>query len=50
MTNSSNSMTLPKLNSILSADAALIKALTSIDGLLLGARPDRHRGRAFVAR
>jgi hypothetical protein len=36
MTNSSNSMTLPKLNSILSADAALTKALTSIDGLLLG--------------
>jgi hypothetical protein len=36
MTNPSNTMTLPKLNSILSADVALTKALTSIDGLLLG--------------
>jgi hypothetical protein len=36
MTNPSNSMTLPKLNTILSADVALTKALTSIDGLLLG--------------
>lgn len=36
MTKPSNLMTLPKLNSILSADVALTKALTSIDGLLLG--------------